>query len=146
MNNIFCLGIFLILLIVVVSRFGLNPDNFATALAASIGDMITSFLIGIFGQFVYSCTILDADLYGASNVSPYSYNFVSSSIAFFILMFVLVTFIALSDEGCGKVLLGVSAWAPIIASMLLSFLSGKILRSGMATYRYIALFQPLLNG
>lgn len=141
----------MILLIVGVSRLGLNPDNFATALAASIGDMITSFLIGILGQFVYAMTILDPSQHIVDDVinvhgDHYSYTLVYGSIAFFVAVFFVSGFIAFRDQACRKVLLGVSAWTPIFISMLLSFLSGKILRSGMASYRYIALFQPLLNG
>ena len=38
-------GIVMIIVVVSSSRFGVNPDNVATPIAASLGDLVTLFLL-----------------------------------------------------------------------------------------------------
>ena len=43
----------MVLVIVVSKKYGVNPDNVATPIAASLGDLITLALLSFFSEFLY---------------------------------------------------------------------------------------------
>lgn len=49
------LGIIMVGVIVGSKKVGINPDNIATPLAASFGDLITLGLLAVVGQGFYYC-------------------------------------------------------------------------------------------
>lgn len=47
------LGGIMVLVIVLSKRYGVNPDNVATPIAASLGDLVTLALLSFFSEFLY---------------------------------------------------------------------------------------------
>lgn len=144
----------MILLIVLFSNLNLNPDNFATAVAASFGDIVTSWLLCCIGQYIFMHTV-----YTPENVIL---DGVKTSVAFYqqlrtpylalaiiaalVLLFPIWVYYACKSKSTRVVLLGVGAWAPILVAMCISFVSGFFLRFGASMFAFMALFQPLING
>ncbi|KAH9403051.1 hypothetical protein TYRP_015817 [Tyrophagus putrescentiae] len=154
--NLACLGssVFMILMILLLSNLKINPDNFATAIAASIGDIVTSYLLGVIGQFIYNRTVYlpdsSAALLGDLSVRFYQ-DMRSPSVAlgvilFFVVIFPALAYVTCKDEANKRVLFGAGAWCPILVAMMVSFLSGAFLRIGAKYFAFMALFQPLING
>ena len=47
------LGIVMVLVIIISKQYGVNPDNVATPIAASLGDLVTLALLSLFSEFLY---------------------------------------------------------------------------------------------
>nr|XP_027202658.1 solute carrier family 41 member 2-like isoform X1 [Dermatophagoides pteronyssinus] len=154
--NIACLlsTVIMITLTVALHYCHVNPDNFVTALAASFGDIITSFLIGVIGEFINekityqplddNATLLfDSVRYNDDLQSPLIAILI---IILFIAIFPLLAWFTCRDESNKKILLGMGAWLPILLSMLIAFVSGFVLRFGAVAFNFMSLFQPLING
>lgn len=144
----------MITLTIALHYYNVNPDNFVTALAASFGDIITSFLIGVIGEFIneritYQPTdndavfLLDSVRYHDDLQSPMMAILI---IMLFIAIFPLLAWFSCRDESNRKILLGLGAWLPILLSMLIAFVSGFVLRFGAVAFNFMSLFQPLING
>ena len=141
----------MILMIVLLTNFKINPDNFATAIAASIGDIVTSYLLSVIGQFIFNRTVylpenspVDLSIrYYQDLRSPY---IAIGVIIFFVILFPALAYVTCKDKSTKKVLFGAGAWCPILISMMVSFLSGAFLRVGTKYFSFMALFQPLING
>ena len=151
-SNVACFlsSIFMILMIVLMANYKMNPDNYATAIAASIGDVVTSYLLGITGQAIYQATVYGS-FSAPENVFATGQTMQSPWLALGIIFFFIVTFpvlayITSTNKSTRKVLFGVWAWTPILISMLVSFVSGICLRFGAGAFQLMALFQPLING
>ena len=55
----------LIILVIVTSRYlHINPDNVATPIAASLGDLITLFFLSKISQFLYAMKEMDSEYTG----------------------------------------------------------------------------------
>ncbi|XP_046919629.2 solute carrier family 41 member 1 isoform X1 [Dermatophagoides farinae] len=154
--NVACLlsTVIMITLTIALHYYNVNPDNFVTALAASFGDIITSFLIGVIGEFIneritYQPTdndavfLLDSVRYHDDLQSPMMAILI---IMLFIAIFPLLAWFSCRDESNRKILLGLGAWLPILLSMLIAFVSGFVLRFGAVAFNFMSLFQPLING
>lgn len=142
----------MIMLTVALHHMNINPDNFVTALAASFGDIITSVLVELIGQFIYDNIVYipTADKPLIEGIRYYddlrSPSLPILIILFFILIFPGLAFYTCQDVSTRKILLGLSAWIPILLSMLIAFVSGFVLRFGAVTFNFMSLFQPLING
>lgn len=145
----------MILVIIVMHKFNMNPDNYATAIAASIGDIVTSFMLGIVSQFIFNQTVLIPSSGLASTMIEEGVNYYQDLaspwmaiviIALFITSFPLWAMVAVQDNICRRVLFTIGSWIPIMVAMFISFGAGACLRLGAAAYRHMALFQPLISG
>lgn len=148
----FVSSILMMLLVILFFKLHLNPDNFATAVAASFGDVITSGLFGVIGQYIFDRSIYDYGERIPSTVPVESMHELQSSsfaiyiILAFLILFPLFAYFALNDKASRSVLISVSAWTPIFVSMAISFLTGWFLHQGSTAYAFMALYQPLING
>lgn len=131
----------MIIIIVTLSHYKINPDNFATAVAASIGDIVTSFVLGIISQYIYTSIVANAD-----SVSQYSSLAPITIIVISFLIFPFTSYLACKEKTTKQVLLGAGAWTPILLAMVISFFSGAALRFSAVLYRFMTLYQPLING
>ncbi|CAI4221340.1 unnamed protein product [Auanema sp. JU1783] len=118
--------------VVLCSRtYNINPDNVATPLAASFGDLTTLGVLSMYGSLFLTAHETESWL----NVS-------------IILLFVLLTplwiRVALTDEGTSEVLS--KGWSPVIFSMLISSGGGFILENAIREFSSMAVFQPVING
>ncbi|KAJ7423879.1 Solute carrier family 41 member 1 [Pitangus sulphuratus] len=126
------LGLVMIGVIIGARKVGINPDNVATPIAASLGDLITlSLLAGI-----------------SSTLFKYiDMKYLSPLIcAVFIVMIPLWIAIAKQSPSLAEVLK--SGWQPVIVAMSISSIGGLILDKTVTdpNFEGMAVFTPVING
>ncbi|VDM57530.1 unnamed protein product [Angiostrongylus costaricensis] len=127
----FILSILMVLVVIFSRKYNINPDNVATPIAASLGDLTTLSVLSMFGTI-----FLDTHITGSSlNIVII---IVLLSMAPIWIRFVL------RDEGAKEVLS--DGWSPIIFAMLMSSGGGFILENAVREFHGVAIFQPVING
>ncbi|KAM3726804.1 Solute carrier family 41 member [Dirofilaria immitis] len=121
-----------VICVVLISRnFAVNPDNIATPIAASLGDLTTLGALSLLGSIFLQSHLNETWL----NVGV-------------IVTFMTTTpfwiYLARKNEGTTDVL--ENGWSPIIFSMLISSAGGFMLESTIKRFPKIAVFQPVING
>ncbi|CAI5689030.1 unnamed protein product [Oreochromis niloticus] len=127
------LGLIMIGVIVASRKVGINPDNVATPIAASLGDLITlSLLAGI-----------STGLYKELEYNDYANPLVC---AVFVAMCPLWVLIARKIPSTREVLY--SGWEPVIIAMAISSVGGLILDKTVTNPNFagMAVFTPVING
>ncbi|XP_056380858.1 solute carrier family 41 member 3 isoform X2 [Hyla sarda] len=129
----FCpLGLVMVGVIIASRKLGINPDNIATPIAASLGDLITlSLLAGI----------------SSSLFSYIDVQYLSPLICVvFIIMIPLWVAIAKQSPSIAEVLK--SGWQPVIVAMSISSIGGLILDKTVTDPKFegMAVFTPVING
>ncbi|XP_075894009.1 solute carrier family 41 member 2 [Nelusetta ayraudi] len=111
----------------------INPDNVATPMAASFGDLITLALLAFFGRWAYA--IIDSN--------PFVLYLVD---LFFVCLIPLWVFIT-SKHPASQILLR-TGWEPIITAMFISSIGGLILDKTISdpNLEGIIVFAPVING
>ncbi|KAE8612201.1 hypothetical protein XENTR_v10012762 [Xenopus tropicalis] len=126
------LGLVMIGVIIVSRKVGINPDNVATPIAASLGDLITlSLLAGI-----------SSTLYRYIDI-----QYLSPLIcAVFLILIPLWVAIAKQSPSIAEVLK--SGWQPVIVAMSISSIGGLILDKTVTDPKFegMAVFTPVING
>ncbi|XP_061731527.1 solute carrier family 41 member 3-like isoform X2 [Nerophis ophidion] len=126
------LGLVMVAVIVCSRRVGINPDNVATPIAASLGDLITlSLLAGISSFF-----LCYRDMW---YLPP-------AVCGFFLLLVPVCVLVARQSPPVTEVLR--SGWQPVILAMSISSLGGLILDRTVSdpNFEGMAVFTPLING
>ncbi|XP_023376679.1 solute carrier family 41 member 3 isoform X3 [Pteropus vampyrus] len=128
----FALGILMVCIVIGARKFGVNPDNIATPIAASLGDLITLSILAFISSFFYK-----------HKDSRYLTPLVS--IGFMALTPVWVL-IAKQNPPTMKILK--SGWFPIILAMMISSFGGLILNKTISKEQYkgMAVFTPIICG
>uniref|UniRef100_A0A8C8C3Z5 Solute carrier family 41 member n=2 Tax=Salmoninae TaxID=504568 RepID=A0A8C8C3Z5_ONCTS len=127
------LGIIMIGVIIASRKVGINPDNVATPIAASLGDLITlSLLAGI-----------STGLYKELEFNDYANPLVC---AVFVALTPLWVLIARRIPSTREVLY--SGWEPVIIAMAISSVGGLILDKTVSNPNFagMAVFTPVING
>ncbi|XP_053171693.1 solute carrier family 41 member 3-like [Scomber japonicus] len=126
------LGLVMVAVIVGSRKVGINPDNVATPIAASLGDLITlSLLAGVSSLF-----FCYRDLWYLPPVVC----------SFFLLLIPLWVIIAQQSQPIREVLK--SGWQPVILAMSISSIGGLILDKTVSNPNFegMAVFTPVING
>ncbi|KRZ09177.1 Solute carrier family 41 member 2, partial [Trichinella zimbabwensis] len=127
----FLLSLVMISVILLCRYFGINPDNVATPIAASLGDLVTLTMLAYIGSF-YLLTIGSPVL-------------VCTLIIFGFIALLPVCFLgSWKNKETKEVVL--NGFSPIICAMLISSGSGFILGRSVTQFKGIAVFQPIING
>uniref|UniRef100_A0A673W592 Solute carrier family 41 member n=1 Tax=Salmo trutta TaxID=8032 RepID=A0A673W592_SALTR len=127
------LGIIMIGVIIASRKVGINPDNVATPIAASLGDLITlSLLAGI-----------STGLYKELEFNDYANPLVC---VVFVALTPLWVLIARRIPSTREVLY--SGWEPVIIAMAISSVGGLILDKTVSNPNFagMAVFTPVING
>lgn len=126
------LGSVMIVVVLLSKKCNVNPDNVATPIAASLGDLTTLALLSTLANFFW-------DSLGSSKVwiAP-------TSLGLCLLLTPLWCYISYRNKYVKEVL--ISGWTPVIGAMMISSFGGLILDFAVATYHGIAVFQPVVNG
>ncbi|KAJ8377696.1 hypothetical protein AAFF_G00254770 [Aldrovandia affinis] len=127
------LGLIMIGVIIGSRRVGINPDNVATPIAASLGDLITlSLLAGV-----------SSGLYKQLEHSSYANPLVC---VFFLALTPLWVLIAHRVPSTREVLY--TGWEPVIIAMGISSIGGLILDKTVSNPNFagMAVFTPVING
>lgn len=125
------LGMVMILVIVVSRKVNINPDNIATPIAASLGDLTTLALLSWIASLLYR-TI------GMSVVLPTFIIVVGAIIV------PLCGYIAYKNQYTRQAL--DEGWVPVVSAMVISSAGGLILDYTVSKYSGIAVFQLVING
>uniref|UniRef100_A0A674NH83 Solute carrier family 41 member n=1 Tax=Takifugu rubripes TaxID=31033 RepID=A0A674NH83_TAKRU len=127
------LGLIMIGVIIASRKIGINPDNVATPIAASLGDLITlSLLAGI-----------STGLYKELEYNDYASPLVC---AVFVALCPLWVLIARKIPSTRELLY--SGWEPVIIAMAISSVGGLILDKTVTNPNFVgmAVFTPVING
>ncbi|XP_077355293.1 solute carrier family 41 member 2 [Festucalex cinctus] len=126
-------GFIMVGVIVGSKKTGINPDNVATPIAASFGDLITLAILAWISQGLYKC--LDS--------SPY----VSSLVCAFFMCLTPLWMVISSKHPASRTLL-YSGWEPVITAMVISSIGGLILDKTVSDPNLagIVVYTPVING
>ncbi|XP_012528561.2 solute carrier family 41 member 1 [Monomorium pharaonis] len=127
----FLLGLVMVAVILLSRRMNINPDNVATPIAASLGDLTTLALLSWIASLLY-------------NAIGYAPWVAPTLIAFCIFVTPVWGYIAAKNPFTKEVL--DYGWVPVISAMLISSLGGLILDYTISSYKGIAVFQLVING
>ncbi|XP_033921790.1 solute carrier family 41 member 3-like [Melopsittacus undulatus] len=127
-----CLGLLMIGVITGARKAGINPDNVATPLAASLGDLITLWVLSAFSSLFFECIDM-------TWLPPLV-------CAVFIVMTPFWVCAAKRSPSVAKVLK--SGWLPVIVAMIISSIGGLILDKTVTNPNFegMAVFTPVMNG
>ncbi|EYC10268.1 hypothetical protein Y032_0056g2647 [Ancylostoma ceylanicum] len=125
------LSILMAMVVIFSRKYDINPDNVATPIAASLGDLTTLAVLSMFGS-----VFLEAHL---------TESWLNVTIIIVLLLIAPIWIrLALRDDGAKEVLS--DGWSPIIFAMLMSSGGGFILENAIRQYPNVAIFQPVING
>lgn len=124
------LGAIMIAIILMSKRFKINPDNVATPIAASLGDVVTLGILSYVGTFFYE--------YRHAIWVPILF------ITLFLLVLPLFFYICYKNPLVKDTI--VHGWVPIIVAMVISSLGGIILSFAVVIYESLTSYQPVING
>lgn len=127
----FVLGCIMILVIVLSQKMNINPDNVATPIAASLGDLTTLALLSWIASLLYKNL--------GNNVVFPGLIIVAGAII------VPVCGYAAAKNHFTKQVLD-EGWSPVISAMVISSVGGLILDYTVSSYKGIAVFQLVING
>ncbi|XP_046405170.1 solute carrier family 41 member 1-like [Ischnura elegans] len=127
----FILGLVMVAVIVLSRRCNVNPDNVATPIAASLGDLTTLALLSWISSLLFEAIGNDRWLAPLIIVGG-------------IFLTPVWAWIASRNAYTREVLS--SGWMPVICAMVISSVGGLILDFTVANFKGIAVFQPVING
>jgi len=128
----FLLGLVMVGVIVLSRRCKVNPDNVATPIAASLGDLITLAMLASITSFLFHYTET-RDRWPTLII-----------ITLYILFTPICIYFAKKNQVTQLVLY--TGWTPVLIAMTISSLGGLILDSAVNKFNGIAVFQPVFNG
>lgn len=129
----FILGTMMILVIVGSHRVNIDPDNIASPVAASLGDMTTAALLAVIAHSIYH--------YSENQRMPYLALVIT---LLFVGMLPVWISVARSNPYTSEVI--TKGWTPIVIAVFISSCGGFILEYGKSRFSRLPVFQPVING
>ncbi|ODM99627.1 Solute carrier family 41 member 1 [Orchesella cincta] len=127
----FVLGAIMILVIVMSRHFRINPDNVATPIAASLGDLTTLTLLAMISNSVHDA--VESKRWLCPTI-----------LGGYLLSMPCWVLLAKRNKLTKKVLY--TGWTPVLSAMMISSFGGLILDFAVKTFKGVAVFQPVING
>jgi len=127
----FALGVVMIGVILLAKRFKCNPDNVATPIAASLGDVTTLGLLSWIANILYNHMLEDKQ------------TAMIIIVAYFLVLPILFYLSYKNEHTC---LVLCTGWTPVLSAMLISSGGGLILDKAVEHFKGIAVFSPVMNG
>ncbi|XP_046682802.1 solute carrier family 41 member 3 isoform X1 [Homalodisca vitripennis] len=127
----FILGLVTAAVIVLSKKLNVNPDNIATPIAGSLGDITSLALLSII-----------ADLFHRTSVDKPLLPVVV--IVIYIAVMPFWYWISKNNKYTKAVLY--NGWTPVVSAMLISTFGGMILDVMVDAHKGVAVFQPVING
>ncbi|MEE6480139.1 hypothetical protein FKM82_012475 [Ascaphus truei] len=126
-------GVIMVGVIVGSKKTGINPDNVATPIAASFGDLITLAILAWISQGLYNCIG--------------TYSFVAPLVGAFFLALTPMWIVIASKHPATRTVLH-SGWEPVITAMLISSIGGLILDTTVSNPNLVGIvvYTPVING
>ncbi|XP_075551204.1 solute carrier family 41 member 1-like isoform X1 [Dermacentor variabilis] len=126
------LGLVMIGVVIASRKCHVNPDNVATPIAASLGDLTTLALLALVASFLYAC------------LEVHRMWLVVVVLVAVALLLPLWGVLACANPHTQEVLY--TGWTPVISAMVISSVGGCILDFAVSRFHGIAVFQPVING
>lgn len=121
----------LVAVIIISHKLKLNPDNLATPLAASIGDVVSLTMLSFIASTLYE------------NIVTYSWlSFMILSIYTALLPFWIICVIY--NQYTKPILK--TGWVPVLSALFISGLGGLVLDQAVDAFTGFVVFQPIING
>ncbi|CAK9805211.1 Solute carrier family 41 member 1 [Anthophora quadrimaculata] len=127
----FLLSLLMVAVVLLSKEINIDPDNIATPIAASLGDLTTLMLLSGIASLLYRAT-------------EYSPWIAPILIVFHIIVTPVWGYVAARNPFTKEIL--DYGWAPVICAMLISSVGGLILDYTISSYKGIAVFQLVING
>ncbi|KAM3833579.1 solute carrier family 41 member 2 isoform 1-T1 [Vipera latastei] len=126
-------GIIMVGVIVGSKKTGINPDNVATPIAASFGDLITLAILAWLSQGLYNCLE--------------NYYYISPLVGAFFLALTPMWIIIAAKHPATRTVLH-SGWEPVITAMVISSIGGLILDTTVSDPNLVGIvvYTPVING
>lgn len=125
------LGLVMVAIILASKHFHINPDNIATPIAASLGDLTTLAFLSLFASYLYK---------HYTNWPWVPISIIAGSV----FLLPVCCWYACKNTHSKEVL--DNGWSPIINAMIISSFGGLILDYSVSRYKGIAVFQLIING
>lgn len=125
------LGFITIGVVILSRKLHINPDNVATPIAASLGDVTTLALLASISSALYS--VINKEEW----LAPFL-------VAVFLMMVPLWIVISAKNKYTYQVLF--SGWVPVISAVFISSIGGCVLDFAIEKFKGIAVYQPVING
>ncbi|CAK9826057.1 Solute carrier family 41 member 1 [Anthophora retusa] len=130
-SSCFILDFVMIAVIMISYRCKMNPDNLATPLAASFGDVVSlSVLSAIASALFHRMTLEPCLLYGILG-------------CYFLILPVWI-YVVLKNKYTRNVL--TSGWIPVLSALFISGFGGLVLDRVVNSFHGFVIFQPIING
>jgi len=126
------LGAIMLVVVTLACKYGVNPDNVATPIAAALGDLVTLALLASTSSTMLVPVVQQGDFRVTTAVLA------------------LLTSVPFAWKMAGKhsntkEVLKVG-WGPVLGAMIISSLGGRILERAIRKYPAMAAYQPVING
>ncbi|CAH1098924.1 unnamed protein product [Psylliodes chrysocephalus] len=128
----FILDLLLVSVIFLSHKMKLNPDNLATPLAASVGDLVSLIVLSSWARLLYSIH----DEY------PWLMGIVLG--VYILILLPLWIYIVKKNKYTCNIL--TEGWTPVITALMISGTGGLILDMGVDEFNGYTIFQPIING
>ncbi|XP_021550747.1 solute carrier family 41 member 3 isoform X1 [Neomonachus schauinslandi] len=128
----FALGMLMVCIVIGARKLGLNPDNIATPIAASLGDLTTLSLLAFVSSFFYK----------------YKDNRYLTSLVCIGFMALIPVWVLIAKQNPPIMKILKFGWFPIILAMVISSFGGLILNKTISKQQYqgMAIFTPIICG
>ncbi|XP_061497609.1 solute carrier family 41 member 1 [Anopheles gambiae] len=130
-SSCFVLDFVLVAVILISSRTTMNPDNLATPLAASIGDVVSISLLAAMATLLFEH--IDTHLW---------VTFVMVAVYVFLLPFWML--LVYRNKYTRSVLS--TGWVPVLSALFISGMGGLVLDKAVGIFNGFVVFQPIING
>ncbi|XP_028163070.1 solute carrier family 41 member 3-like isoform X2 [Ostrinia furnacalis] len=127
----FVLDFVMVMVIYGSHKFKVNPDNVATPLAASIGDIVSNSVLAVTAQYMYE------------QIQVSLWQPITLMCVYYCLL-PLWVFVVWKNKYTKKVL--TTGWTPVISALFISGIGGIVLDQAVDRYRGYEVFQPIVNG
>ncbi|XP_026846152.1 solute carrier family 41 member 1 isoform X3 [Drosophila persimilis] len=130
-SSCFVLDFVLVAVILFSQKYQLNPDNLATPLAASIGDVVSISLLSFIASLLYE------------NIKTHLWiTFIV--VTCYLVLLPMWVLIVMRNEYTRPVLK--SGWVPVLSALCISGLGGLVLDAAVEVFDGFVVFQPIING
>ncbi|KAK9758949.1 Divalent cation transporter [Popillia japonica] len=131
-TSCFVLDFVLIAVIFVTRKFRMNPDNMATPIAASIGDVVSLLILSLVASLLYA--IHDTHTYVLFII-----------LGIYIIILLPLWILIVTRNKYTKAVLK-HGWVPVISALIISGTGGLVLDSAVDNFSGFVVFQPIING
>ncbi|KAJ2940986.1 hypothetical protein O0L34_g13112 [Tuta absoluta] len=127
----FVLDFVMVMVIYASHKLKVNPDNVATPLAASIGDIVSNSVLAVTAQYMFEQ--IQKSLWQPITLMCVYYSLLP-----------LWVFVVYRNKYTKKVL--TTGWTPVISALFISGVGGIVLDQAVDRFRGYEVFQPIVNG